>query len=38
MANVGEQAPDFTARTDGGGEVTLSKLRGKTVVWYFYPQ
>ena len=38
MANVGEQAPDFTAKTDGDGEITLSKLRGKTVVLYFYPK
>ena len=38
MAKIGEQAPDFTAKTDGGGEITLSKLRGKTVVLYFYPK
>jgi len=38
MVDVGEQAPDFTARTDGGGETTLSDLRGKTVVLYFYPK
>ncbi|MFI5299433.1 MAG: thioredoxin-dependent thiol peroxidase [Polyangiales bacterium] len=35
---VGDVAPDFTAATDGGGSVTLSKLRGKTVVVYFYPR
>lgn len=38
MAKIGEQAPDFTAKTDGDGEITLSKLRGKTVVLYFYPK
>lgn len=35
---VGDVAPDFTAQTDGGGQLTLSKLRGKVVVVYFYPR
>lgn len=35
---VGDKAPDFTMPTDGGGTVTLSKLRGKPVVLYFYPK
>jgi peroxiredoxin Q/BCP len=34
----GDHAPDFTMPTDGGGSVTLSKLRGKPVVLYFYPK
>ena len=34
----GETAPDFTLRADDGGEVTLSALRGKPVVLYFYPK
>ncbi len=38
MADVGDKAPDFSAATDGGGEITLSKLRGKKVVLYFYPK
>src|SRR6185437_11521894 len=29
---------DFTLPTDSGGIVTLSKLRGKKVVLYFYPK
>jgi peroxiredoxin Q/BCP len=33
-----EQAPDFTMPTDGNGSVTLSALRGKPVVLYFYPK
>lgn len=39
MANlaVGASAPDFTADTDDG-PITLSKLRGKSVVLYFYPK
>ena len=36
--DVGEVAPDFTMPTDGGGAVTLSTLRGKPVVLYFYPK
>ena len=36
--NIGDKAPDFTLPTDGGGSVTLSTLRGKPVVLYFYPK
>ncbi len=36
--DVGDNAPDFTLPTDGGGELTLSSLRGKKVVLYFYPK
>jgi peroxiredoxin Q/BCP len=35
---AGAEAPDFTMPTDGGGAVTLSKLRGRPVVLYFYPK
>lgn len=35
---TGDNAPDFTGKTDGGGEITLSELRGKKVVLYFYPK
>jgi thioredoxin-dependent peroxiredoxin len=35
---VGDRAPDFTMPTDGTGTVTLSALRGKPVVLYFYPR
>jgi thioredoxin-dependent peroxiredoxin len=35
---VGEQAPDFTLPTDGGGTITLSSLRGGKVVVFFYPK
>ena len=34
---VGDTAPDFTLTDDTGAEVTLSDLRGKRVVVYFYP-
>ncbi len=34
----GDSAPDFTLPGDGGGEVSLSALRGKKVILYFYPK
>jgi len=34
----GDKAPAFTMPTDGGGEVSLAKLKGKNVVLYFYPK
>lgn len=37
--NIGDQAPDFTLPTDmENTSITLSKLRGKKVVLYFYPK
>lgn len=33
----GDTAPDFTLPTDDGGTVTLSDLRGRKVIVYFYP-
>jgi peroxiredoxin Q/BCP len=33
----GDTAPDFTLPTDGGEEVSLSGLRGRKVIVYFYP-
>ena len=34
----GDVAPDFTLPDQDGNEVTLSDLRGETVVVYFYPR
>src|SRR4051794_41953338 len=34
----GDPAPDFTLPDQAGSEVSLSALRGKTVVLYFYPK
>lgn len=34
----GDLAPDFTARTQGGGSVSLSDFKGKNVLLYFYPR
>jgi peroxiredoxin Q/BCP len=33
----GDTAPDFTLSTDTGDEVSLSGLRGRKVIVYFYP-
>ena len=38
MVREGEPAPDFTLRSDAGQDVSLSDLRGRTVVLYFYPR
>ena len=38
MIEAGKPAPDFTLQTDAGETVTLSNLRGKQVVLYFYPK
>ncbi len=34
---VGQEAPDFTLRDQDGKKVTLSELRGQTIVLVFYP-
>ena len=38
MVEEGAPAPDFELRSDEGETVTLSALRGKPVVLYFYPR
>ena len=38
MVREGDVAPDFTLQSDAGEEVTLSSLRGRPVVLYFYPK
>ena len=38
MIEEGTQAPDFTLPDQDGNDVTLSDLRGQTVVLYFYPK
>src|SRR5688572_10325923 len=35
---VGDKAPAFSMKTDGGGKVSLSGLKGQNVVLYFYPK
>ncbi|WP_334076091.1 MULTISPECIES: thioredoxin-dependent thiol peroxidase [Paenibacillus] len=34
----GQLVPDFTLPASGGGNITLSSLRGRKVVIYFYPK
>ncbi|MGK7906807.1 MAG: thioredoxin-dependent thiol peroxidase [Synechococcus sp.] len=36
--NIGDRAPDFTLKDGEDNEVSLSDLKGKTVVLYFYPR
>ncbi|MEQ9815688.1 MAG: thioredoxin-dependent thiol peroxidase [Azospirillaceae bacterium] len=36
--DVGDKAPDFTLPKAGGGDVSLSGLKGHKVVVYFYPK
>jgi peroxiredoxin Q/BCP len=38
MPKAGDKAPDFSALTDSGEEVSLKDFRGKKVVLYFYPK
>ncbi len=38
MLKEGDKAPDFSLPTDTGATLKLSKLKGKTVVVYFYPK
>src|SRR5690242_16151669 len=35
---IGDAAPDFTLPNDLDQDVTLSKLRGKKIILYFYPK
>ena len=36
--NTGDRAPDFDLPADGGGRISLSELKGKSVVLYVYPK
>jgi peroxiredoxin Q/BCP len=38
LPQAGDQAPDFTLPDQHGNPVSLSSLRGKTVIVYFYPK
>ena len=38
MIETGQEAPDFELRDQDGETVTLSGLRGRRVVLYFYPK
>ena len=34
----GDRAPEFSAATNGGGNISLAELKGKNVILYFYPK
>ena len=36
--DVGDNAPEFTIATDGGGSFSLSEMKGYNVIIYFYPK
>jgi len=36
--NIGDKAPDFTAKDQDGKQITLSAYKGKKVILYFYPK
>lgn len=36
--NIGDKAPDFTAKDQAGEDVKLSQYKGKKVVLFFYPK
>jgi len=38
MLEEGQKAPNFKLKTDGDGEISLAKLKGKVAVVYFYPK
>jgi peroxiredoxin Q/BCP len=38
MLRAGDPAPEFTAMTSSGKELTLSSLRGRRVVLFFFPK
>lgn len=38
LISVGDTAPNFTLPIDGGGEISLSNLKGQMAVIYFYPK
>ncbi len=38
MLQIGDIAPDFTLTSDTGTELTLSALRGRQVILFFYPK
>src|SRR5246127_1302320 len=38
MLKVGDSAPDFTLPADDGGQFTLSSLRGRSILLWFFPE
>ena len=38
MLQTGDAAPDFTVKTHEGNDLSLSDLRGKKILLWFYPK
>lgn len=38
MLSLGDKAPDFTVKTHRGETLSLSDLRGRHVLLWFYPK
>lgn len=38
MPKTGDKAPGFRLQTDAGKEISLEELKGKRVLFYFYPR
>jgi len=38
MLKIGNQAPDFTLKSDTGADVSLGDFKGKRVVLFFLPK
>ncbi len=38
LLKEGDLAPDFSAATSGGGQVSLADFAGRNVILYFYPR
>ena len=38
MLKIGDKAPAFSLKDDGGNTVSLSNLKGQRVILYFYPK
>lgn len=38
MLKNGEKAPEFRLSTDTGGEVSLTELKGRRALLFFYPK
>lgn len=36
--SIGDKIPEFTLSSDGGEDISVSSLRGKNIVIYFYPK
>jgi peroxiredoxin Q/BCP len=38
MLKTGDQAPDFTLKSDSGSDVSLRDFKGQRVVLFFFPK